>query len=467
MPGVIVASAELHLQLLRDGRELRHELRGIGVVRIEPVRDPHGADIELRKIVVVGREARHMIGVIVGEDDQREVVAGLLLHVLHALVDAADVGRMNAAIDEDMRGAVLSRHRQQEEIAEADAVHPNADVAVPAGARGLRPRSRLRSCRRRGFRGRLRALRPGFGRGWRAEPFEASWQRLFEWVFWRLSLSGHDLILLVQQAEVGLEVSWIFGVADREALRDAKAALLFFALLRTRCRSLLCRWRIAPWGLATTFRCSSLFSSGASTMSVTPARNGKDPAWGTAASKFACLDWMISTTISMRSRPLSLVRKTGWKDGTVTGRLGSRPSAARFLFAQPRSTSPLWSFSALVRPLGLPKTRPSIGGRSASGASTARLPSRSWRFPNRCRAAGTPPSAHRARRIVIRGIEVFGNGDEGAQEIAEGHVDGRAVINGASAELEELTAVRGRTRPEVRPAVRADRHFARLLPPAR
>ena len=79
-----------------------------GLLGIEAICDPDRADVELRKIVGVRREARHVVGVIVREYDEREVIARLFHHVLHAFVDAADVGRMHAAIDQDMRGAVLS-----------------------------------------------------------------------------------------------------------------------------------------------------------------------------------------------------------------------------------------------------------------------------------------------------------------------------------------------------------------------
>ena len=81
-----------------------------------------------------------MVGMIVGENDQREPIARLPLHVLHAVVHGAYVRRMNTAIDQDVRGTVLSRHRQQEEIAETDTVHAHADVGVPtAAAAGCAP----------------------------------------------------------------------------------------------------------------------------------------------------------------------------------------------------------------------------------------------------------------------------------------------------------------------------------------
>src|SRR5580692_7272985 len=145
-PFVIRASAELHLELLRNISELHHKFGGVRVFRIEPVRDPHRTHTELCKIVVTGSEARHVIGVVVRQYDQRQVVTGHLRHVLHALFDRADVRSMHTAIDQDMRvGSILSGHRHQKEITEADPVHPYADVALPRGG------SQLRRVRRRGF----------------------------------------------------------------------------------------------------------------------------------------------------------------------------------------------------------------------------------------------------------------------------------------------------------------------------
>ena len=78
-----------------------------------------------------------MIGVVVSEDDERKAVARLFHHVLHAFVDTADIGRVHAAIDKDMSGAILSRDCQKEKITEPDAVHPHADVGGVAGGRWL------------------------------------------------------------------------------------------------------------------------------------------------------------------------------------------------------------------------------------------------------------------------------------------------------------------------------------------
>ena len=71
-----------------------------------------------------------MVGVVVRQDDQCEVIAGFLFHILNAVIDGVDVRRMNTAIDKNVRGAVLSWHSHQEEIAEANAVHPYADGAL-------------------------------------------------------------------------------------------------------------------------------------------------------------------------------------------------------------------------------------------------------------------------------------------------------------------------------------------------
>ena len=57
-----------------------------------------------------------MVGVVVGENDEREPIARFLLQILHAVVDGAYVRRMNTAIDQDVRG-------------------DNGRMAIPRGAR--------------------------------------------------------------------------------------------------------------------------------------------------------------------------------------------------------------------------------------------------------------------------------------------------------------------------------------------
>ena len=121
----------------------------------------------------------------------------------------------------------------------------------------------------------------------------------------------------------------------------------------------------------------------------------------------------------------------------MRGRLGSRPSALRCLLAQARSTSPLWFFSAYVSPLGLPKTRPvdrrQVGirrpGQRIFGVELGALG----------KDAAKPEGLHEriANAAIIRRIEVSRNRDDGAQEIAERNVDGRAVIERAGTQLEE------------------------------
>ena len=53
--------------------------------------------------------------------------------------------------------------------------------------------------------------------------------------------------------------------------------------------------------------------------------------------------------------------------------------------------------------------------------------------------AAHPERLHQrvAHAVVVRLVEVLGDGDEGAQEIAEGHIDGRAIVERAGAEAEE------------------------------
>ncbi len=67
-----------------------------------------------------------MVGVIVRQNDKRQTILSRLLQVLNAFVDAADVGGMDPAIDQDMRRAVIAWHRHQKEVAKSDPVHAHA-----------------------------------------------------------------------------------------------------------------------------------------------------------------------------------------------------------------------------------------------------------------------------------------------------------------------------------------------------
>jgi hypothetical protein len=59
------------------------------------------------------------------------MIAGLHVHVLHAIIDRVDVRRMNAAINQNVRGAVPSWHGHLKENPEAHAVHPHENGACP------------------------------------------------------------------------------------------------------------------------------------------------------------------------------------------------------------------------------------------------------------------------------------------------------------------------------------------------
>src|ERR1019366_6674116 len=150
--------------------------------------------------------------------------------------------------------------------------------------------------------------------------------------------------LLVQQAKVGLEVIGILGVADRQTLRDRKRPLRVLTPSRLIAADRLAygkahhRWQRHRASIVVALQFWRLDDERDSP------RNGNDPASGTLESKLACLDWITSTTISTGSRPLSMVRNTGWNDGTVKGRLGSRPSAPR----SEEHTSELQSLTHIV-----------------------------------------------------------------------------------------------------------------------
>ena len=250
---------------------------GARVRRIETIGDPDRADmVEVGEVVVVRREARHVVGVVVGEDDEREAIAGRLLQVLHAVVDAADVGGMNAAIDQDVRRARLARHRQQEEIAEADAVHAHADAELAATLPACRSRGGLvarlaaEPLRRgvlapAGLAARLGlgfaaalvlALALALGLGLRARP-----SRRFAAGFRGFLGCSHDQYSSCTQAEVGLEVGGIRGVAGGEPLRQAQSCAASPRAASPRRRHSSCRWRSARRAAARSLcRFSSAFS---------------------------------------------------------------------------------------------------------------------------------------------------------------------------------------------------------------
>src|SRR5689334_15134816 len=316
--------------------------------------------VEAGEVFVVRSEPRHVVGVVVRQDDEGQPVAGRLLQVLHALADAADVGGMDAAVDQDMSRAIVAGHRQQEEVAEADPIHADTDAELAAHGSSALPVLPGRLCLGFGFGfGFGFGLRLGFrlGLGFRLRTgFRSGF----------LS-SSHDQSSSCSRAKLawkweGFVVSPAARPCDRAKLRcvssrrfESSPTLVLAMAKRTTGGSAIFR----PF--------SSAFRVGASMISVTPPRNGKPPAAGTAGSNGACRDWMSSTTISTRSRPSSAVRKTGWNDGTVTGSLESSPSRSLYRVAQARRTSPFLSFSALVSPFGLPKIRPSTGGRTPTG----------------------------------------------------------------------------------------------------
>src|SRR5262245_12170846 len=71
-----------------------------------------------------------MVGVIVRQDNERQAILSRLLQILNAFVDAADVGVMDPAIDQDMRRAVIAWHGHQQEVAKSDPVHAHAYAQV-------------------------------------------------------------------------------------------------------------------------------------------------------------------------------------------------------------------------------------------------------------------------------------------------------------------------------------------------
>ena len=82
--------------------------------------------------------------------------------------------------------------------------------------------------------------------------------------------------------------------------------------------------------------------------------------------------------------------------------------------------------------------------------------------------AAKPECLHEciADTAVVSGIDVSRNGDEGAQEIAKRDVDGRAVIDGARAELEERARPSADAYPAKSSASGAGRSSFRSLTPS-
>src|SRR5205085_3118940 len=79
-------------------------------------------------------EADDVILMAMGDDDEGQLVAGLLGHVGHGVLDRADVALLrgaagDAAVDEDVLRPGSAGDGHQEKVAEADAVHPDAQLA--------------------------------------------------------------------------------------------------------------------------------------------------------------------------------------------------------------------------------------------------------------------------------------------------------------------------------------------------
>ena len=90
---------------------------------------PHPLDLDLGEDVGAAAKTRNVIGVPVRHDHQREPVAAVLRHLGDGRAHAAEILGVDAAIDQDMADAGRGRHAEQEEIAEADAVHAHAQAA--------------------------------------------------------------------------------------------------------------------------------------------------------------------------------------------------------------------------------------------------------------------------------------------------------------------------------------------------
>src|SRR5690349_16045066 len=68
-------------------------------------------------------KARKMIGMVVCCNNKCQLAICRLSEVVHAVIHASDITRMNAAIDQNMLGTRFRWYRKQKEITKPNAIH--------------------------------------------------------------------------------------------------------------------------------------------------------------------------------------------------------------------------------------------------------------------------------------------------------------------------------------------------------
>src|SRR5689334_8177112 len=90
---------------------------------------PDSVDGNLSEDVAATAKAGDVIGMSVRHDNEREMIVAVLGHLGDGRAYAAEILRVHTAIDQDVACAGLARHAEQEEVAEADAIHAHAQAA--------------------------------------------------------------------------------------------------------------------------------------------------------------------------------------------------------------------------------------------------------------------------------------------------------------------------------------------------
>ena len=125
----------------RQCLEVRLKLHDLGLVLGFPIRHPHGADLELPEFGGATTKTDNVIHVAMRDDDERKAAAGFRCHVRDRAFDGVDValaglpGR-DAAVDKNVLRPLCGRDGHQEEVTEADPVHPHPQPGNISGARG-------------------------------------------------------------------------------------------------------------------------------------------------------------------------------------------------------------------------------------------------------------------------------------------------------------------------------------------
>jgi hypothetical protein len=90
--------------------------------------EPDFAYAKLGEFLLARREAGDMVLVVMRGDDEREPSIGLLCKVRDGAGDCVKIRDVRPAIDQYVLAGAADRQREEEAVAEPDAVHPNANA---------------------------------------------------------------------------------------------------------------------------------------------------------------------------------------------------------------------------------------------------------------------------------------------------------------------------------------------------